>query len=89
MEDQLDRIEIILFPNPTSNKIYLQSSQDYDSEVILAIYDVSGRQILTKTIEGLIAFNQVEIDVSHFKEGIYILKLFNDNLLWIEPVVKQ
>ena len=59
---------IRVFPNPTSNRIFIQSS----SEVKSSIYNISGRKM------GVYYSN--EIDMSSFNNGIYIIDIESEDL---------
>jgi hypothetical protein len=59
--------EFNLYPNPTSNKLTIESLQDIQS---IAIYNVVGQEV--KTISPLCSV--YSIDVSSLENGLYILK---------------
>lgn len=69
-----------IYPNPTTSKVYLQSSEEIKSVVI---FDLSGK-ILLKTM------NQVEnsLDVSQLQKGMYFLKISVGNRLIIKKLSK-
>ncbi len=53
-------------PNPTSNKIFIQSKNRINST---SIYNTLGKRVL------FINSNQKEIDISQFQKGIYLLRV--------------
>ena len=61
--------ELIIYPNPASNKIAIQSNTIYNHYYIFNLY---GQQIL----EGDLQAN--EINISELPKGLFILKLAND-----------
>lgn len=61
--------ELIIYPNPASNKIAIQSNTSYNHFCILNLY---GQQIL----EGDLQAN--EINISELSKGLFILKLANN-----------
>ena len=61
--------ELIIYPNPASNKITIESNTIYNHFCIFNLY---GQQIL----EGVLQNN--EINISELSKGLFILKLAND-----------
>ena len=67
--EDVDSINLIrVYPNPTSNRIFIQSS----SEVKSSIYNISGRKM------GV--YYSKEIDMSSFNNGIYIIDIESEDL---------
>ena len=58
--------DILIYPNPTADKIYIQ----YNSEILAQLYDVAGRRVIST--------NEKSINMNSFKSGTYILKLTNE-----------
>lgn len=58
--------EILIYPNPTANKIFIQ----YDNDFNVQLYDVVGKKVLS-TSDKIVNMNS-------FKSGTYILKLTNE-----------
>ena len=70
---------VTLYPNPTDGTIYI-NSQYYN---YAKVHDINGRIILNSS--------SYEINISNFKEGIYIIKLFDNfgKLICIKKVIKS
>ena len=65
---------IVLYPNPASDKLYINNIDNSIAE--LQIYDLTGKKVLTYNVqEDLIS----EIDLNAINSGIYIAKLIFDN----------
>jgi hypothetical protein len=73
--------EILLFPNPTQEKLFLNCSKLIGNKSI-KIYDAVGQLVYSK----ITSREQVEVSVKNWSEGIYILKLALDNK---EPFSKK
>ena len=71
--EELSDMEIKLFPNPTSDKITIQS--DNFKNTTLQIFDNLGRQILQQNINK----SQTVLDISNFKTGQYLLQIEREN----------
>ena len=70
---------VTIYPNPTDAIIYI-NSQYYN---YAKVYDMNGKIILSSS--------NYEINISHFKEGFYIIKFFGnlDELICIKKVIKK
>ena len=62
---------VVLFPNPTSNKINIRSNEYFKISEI-EIFDISGRKLKS-------SFETENIDVSDFSKGIYFVKIHNSS----------
>jgi len=74
-------VNIDLFPNPMKNTAYLHYNLIQDTQVKMAIYDVTGR-----LVKGIVNKQQKKgnyqtiLDLSDLSEGVYFLYSdFNDN----------
>ena len=63
-----DAVQMRVFPNPTNGLVNIKLSTETPTEI--DIFDLSGRIILSKTIEE----GNNEIDLSYFMKGIYFAK---------------
>ena len=68
--------ENYIYPNPSSGVFNLDLTNEVEVFKDLAIYNVLGQNILIQTVNAR-AIN--EIDLSDFSDGIYFVKLQNDN----------
>jgi Leucine-rich repeat (LRR) protein len=62
--------EVSLYPNPADRNFTLETTAP--SKQILQLFDVSGKLVLSKSIEG-----KTNIDVTNLSEGVYNLNLTN------------
>jgi len=79
IDDMKNKISI--YPNPATNHLTINNAENH--KVIL--YDVSGKQQLTKTIDS----NQHTISLNAYKKGVYVLKIFGPNNVSTLKFVKQ
>ncbi len=82
---------IKIYPNPTSDIITLElETNDIIDRLNINIIDATGKSILNKNISVATSFNQHNINLSEFPEGIYwaILKDKNGVLLGAESIEK-
>jgi hypothetical protein len=73
-----------VFPNPVKNLIYIQSSAN---TIYLNIYSVSGEIVYEKTLTS----TNHQIDISHLKSGVYIIRLtgLNRKILSVSKFCKS
>lgn len=70
--NMVEKNKIILFPNPTTGIVSV--NQDIVSQI--SVYDIKGQQIMIS--------NASSVDLSAFKNGIYILNLYrSDTKNWV------
>ena len=69
----------VLYPNPASDLIYIVLPSVSDNQDISCrIYDVMGKEVKTETVSED-SKNTIQIEVSGFRSGIYVVKLSGDN----------
>ena len=72
---------VSVYPNPTSGILNVTSVGD----ATVQIFDMSGKQVLLQTT---VSANKVQqINVSEFVNGVYIMKIFNNDFISINKVV--
>ncbi|MBS3738912.1 MAG: T9SS type A sorting domain-containing protein [Psychroflexus sp.] len=71
--DEFEKSGISVYPNPASNLVNINFSQNTDELEQIALYDLNGRLILTRKLNS----NDIEqqIDVSNLSSGVYILEI--------------
>lgn len=78
-----------LIPNPTEGEINVRLSSDADAQMVYAIYNMMGQQIITKQVSIYTGMNSLELDLSNLANGVYNLVLDNGNEKIIQRIVKQ
>ena len=70
---------IEIFPNPASNEVKITYDRLFSFSVEVRLIDMSGQLVLSK---GIAAgnFKEITIDVSRFKDGIYLLNIVDTSL---------
>ena len=69
-----------LSPNPTTSVVRIEGSDEYDT---VTIYDLSGREVIQREINGLGSF-----DISELQSGTYLVKLEGSNGPYISKLIK-
>jgi photosystem II stability/assembly factor-like uncharacterized protein len=77
---------ITVYPNPTKG-LFTVSYGNFKPQNV-EIYDLTGKRILTYTNET-IAENQTEINLSHVSNGVYFIKISNENGQSVKRIIKN
>ena len=72
-QDVENKISIQVFPNPTSDYIYINLAKKED--LTYKLIDISGRELSTGTISEM----QSKINLSEFNSAVYILNIYKNN----------
>ena len=75
---ELGENNINVYPNPTKDIINIVFE---NKEVTVEIYDISGKKIL-RTKDS-------KIDISHYTNGVYLLKLISNEQTKVQKIIKQ
>jgi len=76
--DQLESSEFVLAPNPTNGKIGISIMNLNLDAVNWQLYNATGQSVKVKTNQ--LSANHFEIDLSDFSNGIYYLRIEENNL---------
>lgn len=66
-------VNISIYPNPTDDILYIQSTENISS---IFIYDVSGNKHIERFYEG---DKNIELSLNNLEKGIYIIKVLSQN----------
>jgi hypothetical protein len=74
-----------VYPNP-SNGLFTIAIENFSGDMTLAIYDINGRNVFSKTGDYLTNNN---VNLSGLQKGIYILNIKGANLSYSEKIILQ
>ena len=72
------KLEIKLYPNPTSNSLWISIDKNevqIATDLSIKLIDISGKVILSKKLTQ----HKFSLDLSSYSDGIYFLEIFQDN----------
>ncbi|MEX0811713.1 MAG: T9SS type A sorting domain-containing protein [Chitinophagales bacterium] len=77
IERVVQNMNITAYPNPTSQKVILELSSDKELEILIELFDISGRKLNTGSADQLTVLGRSlhEIDLSTYSSGQYIIHL--------------
>lgn len=82
----LNSFSLKMFPNPAINKVYFDvNNLKVKGAFIVAVYDITGRSIITQNLGQYDNQEQMELSVSFLKSGLYLVKVrignFNSDVI--------
>jgi len=77
----LNSSEIIIFPNPAYEKIYISPIDNLNGSI--NIFDIQGKQVINKNIDSN------PVDISYLIPGLYILKFVKSDNIIINKFIKE
>ncbi len=81
---ELDQDELNIYPNPTINRITIESNDNFGNEYTLSLKNIFGQEVVHETVEFK---NQYSLDLENIPNGIYFLILDNGKKQVIEKIV--
>ncbi len=73
-------------PNPTQHSVLVELKNSNANIQQIAIMDLTGRTVGLHNIDNV---NQTNIDLHHFENGIYLLKIITSEGMLIEKIIKE
>ena len=72
-------LEVVLFPNPTRGQVNIKAEGLQE----IAVYDVTGRQVIHRFIEG----NEAQIDLDELTQGVFFFRVSTEQGCLLQKVV--
>ena len=64
-------LQLLLFPNPTTNRIFLNLKEEETLPVHLSIHSMEGKMFWS----GMMTYTEFEIDMEAYPDGLYLLSI--------------
>ncbi len=79
---------INLYPNPANSNIKIDLDLENDKNVVLKIFDISGKELISINKSLNKGQNKIDLDVNKISRGIYIINIFeHEELLFSRNVI--
>ena len=82
------KIEMFCYPNPAKDLLNLRFNRNIESGLLI-VTDMQGRQIQRMEIRSLLNGNKLQLDISHFANGPYIIKVLYEAGFVNQVIMKQ
>ena len=84
--DQMQSVQMRIYPNPTQGKVYIEMSEvEEDSPNRICLYDNQGKLVYKSDGFG----NTIEIDISTYPTGYYMVELYANGKHTTWKIIKQ
>ncbi len=88
-ENAVTENNISVFPNPTSNNFSISIKMIQSDDLLVELFDISGKKIFAKT-ETIGAGNTTKsIHLDQYESGMYILKITGNDIHFSSKVIKK
>ncbi|MDX2280807.1 MAG: M64 family metallopeptidase [Saprospiraceae bacterium] len=89
LTSSLEEINGILYPNPTTDHLYLRIKNAISDPIILQLVDIQGRLLRSWNIPELSADQDFDLDLTAYPQGNYLLEMRVGGWKKAYPVVRQ
>jgi hypothetical protein len=78
--------ELKVYPNPASNQLSVELTNEIQGTIVIEIYDINGKLVLNQLLNA--KQKSQNIDISTVKKGIYNLRVkANDDIVKYQKLV--
>jgi hypothetical protein len=78
-----------IYPNPTSENLFIDFNSKKADVVTLSIMDISGREVYGEKINLSTGMNRKQINTNVFNKGIYLVQFITENGVKSEKLIIQ
>ncbi len=82
-------VDVKISPNPVSDLISVNIQSEISGQVSIKLLDMTGKNVLSESMELNIGINTFDQNISHLPTGTYLLKLTDGQKVKVEKVVKR
>ncbi len=86
--NEIASFDLEIFPNPTSDFLYIRPQINIDTKTTITLIDNLGKVAYEHKIEKLNASNVMELNLTNLKNGFYILRINGTDLVYINKIIK-
>ena len=77
VEDVEYNWQILAYPNPVTDKVFIRFASPGSSEIIIELLNVTGGKVFSKKMKNLIDDELITIDVAALRAGLYLLHIYS------------
>ena len=85
--NEINNFEFEIYPNPVIDIVNLTFENNFENMFKVEIYDSLGRLSFTQNKSS--TGNKLSLNISELERGIYILKLYNNNKISVQRIIKK
>ncbi len=80
---------ILVFPNPGQGQFNVEFQNESDERCTMTILDIYGKMVSEGTIDVVKGNNSIELDLSNYSNGIYLLRISTAGSTKFEKIVLE
>ena len=77
-KSELNQMDLKVYPNPAREVLNLDFASEFEGAASIAVYDLSGRMVISKDIEMLGQNQRVKLDINDLTNGTYFVSLVSE-----------
>jgi hypothetical protein len=85
----LESVKASAYPNPFYDKVTLSFGKEVTEEVVITVVDMKGAVILTKKLAANSYASEVELDMTAYRSGTYVVQTIIGKNRTVTKVIKQ
>jgi hypothetical protein len=74
---QQQLLQFVAYPNPASEQIKVAFHSHINAQTAIEMYDLSGKLLQSFNKTSIAGYNEMELNVANFTNGLYIIKVTN------------
>lgn len=78
---------ISAYPNPTTDVLNLRWNKQFNENVTMSVYSISGQLISSEVIES--RNNSAQVNVKNYTKGAYLITISSSNKTWKTTFIKE
>jgi hypothetical protein len=79
----------LVYPNPSNGNVHLLLPEPGTGSFLYSVYDMTGRFLQSGSFDGSGEKKVVQLDLTHYPQGIYLLRLDNGKTIYENKIVIQ
>ena len=79
IHDTKMKLELSIFPNPTSSEINIELEYNQKNSVTIGLYNFIGQEIFTKELNQSSGFLKEKISLTDLSDGMYFVKIMDNS----------
>ena len=89
VNELLDPLSFIIYPNPATNELFIQSDRSVNGEISIQLIDLVGQVLISKTEKYNLSGAIWKLDLTLLAQGAYFVRVTNKEHEWKSVILKQ
>ncbi|MES2133704.1 MAG: T9SS type A sorting domain-containing protein [Bacteroidota bacterium] len=87
--DDSSETPVLIYPNPSTDKLNIEINQTPQSDLNVLIYDVLGKVVYKNSEKNITGSLKLSVDVSGLQKGMYFLKLNDGSDMYYNKIIVE